>query len=370
MKKPQANGPVMKSKAHRLLAELENNALLRIITAGIFVALLTFGLRSCNSGVTSAPDFAPGMAGKEVLVEVMPGETGSEIGFKLEKAGVIKSSLAFFRVAVSDARAQRIAPGEHLLETRIPAAIALDQLLDPKRIPNLIVVRDGARWNEIKESLIKFGLSADEVSKAVSKVVLPERFVLDEQKRKVPSTLRLEGFLYPAHYSFNKADDAVTILQKMVDRFSAATVDISWAENEQFLPYDRVVIASLIQSEGTPDVFRKVSRVIYNRLSIGMPLQFDSTVHYALNRRGEIRISLNETKIGSRYNTFINRGLPPTAIGSPTVEAIKASLDPEPGDWLYFVTVKPGDTRFTASYDEFLVWKAEYKSNYRKGLFG
>ena len=124
-----------------------------------------------------------------------------------------------------------------------------------------------------------------------------------------------------------------------------------------------------MESEGTPDVFGNVARVIFNRLQIGMPLQFDSTVHYALDRRGEIRVSLKETKVASNYNTFLNRGLPPGPIGSPTRAAFDATLNPPQGDWLYFVTVKPGETRFTSSYETFLRWKAEYKANFRKGLF-
>ena len=100
-----------------------------------------------------------------------------------------------------------------------------------------------------------------------------------------------------------------------------------------------------------------------------MPLQFDSTVHYALNRRGEIRVSLEDIKVRSKYNTFIYPGLPPGPIGSPTRAAFDATLNPPQGDWLYFVTVKPGETRFTSSYETFLEWKAEYKANFRKGLF-
>jgi UPF0755 protein len=92
-------------------------------------------------------------------------------------------------------------------------------------------------------------------------------------------------------------------------------------------------------------------------------------VHYALNRRGEIRVSLADIKVKSKYNTFINPGLPPGPIGSPTRDAIDATLSPLEGDWLYFVTVKPGDTRFTSSYDRFLEWKAEYKKNFKQGLF-
>jgi UPF0755 protein len=316
-------------------------------------------LRSCASGIESAPDFAPGEATGEVRIEVANGETGSEIARKLEAAGVVKSSLAFFRVAVADERSSRIAPGEHLIERRIPAKEALEQLLDPKRIPNLIIVRDGTRISEVVESLIDFGLSEVDVARAMKSAAPPEIF----------KTRSIEGFLYPAQYSFNKDIDAKRVIAAMLEKFEWATKNIEWSNSSELSPFEILTVASLVETEGTPDVFGKVSRVIYNRLEKRMPLQFDSTVHYALNRRGEIRVSLEDIKVRSKYNTFIYPGLPPGPIGSPTVSAIKAALQPEAGDWIYFVTVKPNDTRFTSSYDQFLEWKAEYKKNFKLGLF-
>jgi UPF0755 protein len=170
-------------------------------------------------------------------------------------------------------------------------------------------------------------------------------------------------------YSFSKETEATEILDKMLEKFQWATKGIDWNSVDGFTANELLTIASLVESEGTPDVFGNVARVIFNRLKIGMPLQFDSTVHYALDRRGEIRVSLKETRVASKYNTFINRGLPPGPIGSPTRAAIEATLKPVSGDWLYFVTMKPGETRFTASYEKFLEWKAEYKKNFRNGLF-
>lgn len=331
----------------------------RLALSALFIFLLTLSLRSCASGVESAPDFAPGESIGEVRIEVANGETGSEIARKLEAAGVVKSSLAFFRVAVADERSSRIAPGEHLIERRIPAKAALEQLLDPKRIPNLIIVRDGARVAEVVESLIDFGLSEAEIAKAMKSAALPERF----------KTRSLEGFLYPAQYSFNKDADAKSVIAAMLEKFEWATKNIEWSNSPTLSPFEILTVASLVATEGTPDIFGKVSRVIYNRLEKRMPLQFDSTVHYALNRRGEIRVSLEDIKVRSKYNTFIYPGLPPGPIGSPTAAAVKAALQPEAGDWLYFVTVKPNDTRFTSSYDQFLEWKAEYKKNFRLGLF-
>jgi UPF0755 protein len=95
----------------------------------------------------------------------------------------------------------------------------------------------------------------------------------------------------------------------------------------------------------------KVARVIFNRLERGMPLQMDSTINYALGR-STLATSTRDTRIDSPYNSYQRMGLPPTPIGNPGEEAMRAAIDPTPGDWLYFVTVKPGDTRFTADYAE------------------
>lgn len=340
------------------MRKLISSSIGRLGIAGLFVIGLTLTLRFFAAGVESAPDYALGVAGPEVIVEILPGETGSQIGSKLASLDVVKSSLAFFRVAVADERSARIAPGEHRIETKIPAQIALEQLLDPDRIPNLIVVRDGERLSEIQESIARFGIAKMDISKALTVAKAPKGF----------ATKSLEGFLYPAHYSFNKGKTADEIVDAMLKKFTYATRDIKW-KYEEFSRYQLLTIASLVQTEGTPDVFGRVARVIYNRLEKGMPLQFDSTVHYALNRRGEIRVSIADTKVQSRYNTFIYRGLPPGPIGSPTRPAIDATLNPDVGDWLYFVTVKPKETRFTSSYEEFLAWKAEYKRNFKAGLF-
>ena len=349
----------MRSKLSMLLQFLNRSPFARLFVAGLFLLIFTLGVRTLQGGVESAPDFELGIAGPEVLVEVLDGETGSAIGQKLEELGVVKSSLAFFRVAVADPRSARIAPGQHRVETKIPAKVALEQLLDSERIPNLIVIRDGARLSEISESIIKFGVTEKELREALKNLKPPSPFVGSN----------LEGFLYPAMYSFTQGTDATQILNQMLQKFQWATEGIDWGSVEGFSAKEVLTIASLVESEGTPDVFGNVARVIFNRLQIGMPLQFDSTVHYALDRRGEIRVSLKETKVASKYNTFLNRGLPPGPIGSPTRAAFDATLNPPQGDWLYFVTVKPGETRFTSSYETFLEWKAEYKVNLRKGLF-
>ena len=156
----------------------------------------------------------------------------------------------------------------------------------------------------------------------------------------------------------------------MVDRFaveaSASGLDTS---TDKYSPAQLLVIASIIQAEADLADFAKVSQVIRNRLSIGMPLQMDSTVHYIRKVRGEIFLSTKATLAKSPYNTYKRYGLPPGAIGNPGRAAIDAALRPENGDWLFFITVAPGDTRFTKSNDQFLEWKQLYEKNRRAGAF-
>jgi len=340
------------------MTSFERPAIRNLLLAGIFVLAFTFFIRAIAPGPTKAPDYDGSTRGEEVVVHIEAGMSGSEIGTLLESKDVVKSSLAYFRAAVAEPKSERIAPGEHRLETQIPAREAVQQLLDADRIVNLVRVRDGARIKEISRALIESGFEKGAVSAAFKEVRPPSAF----------KTKSLEGFLYPAFYSFPKQTNASAAIEVMLSKFDFTTKKVNWSYLD-FTPYELLTIASLIEGEGTPDVFEKVSRVIYNRLEVGMRLQFDSTVHYILDSRGEIALSLKDTKINNRYNTYMYQGLPPTPIGSPTIKAIEAALNPAEGKWLYFVTVLPGETKFTASYDEFLRFKAEYKRNYQAGKF-
>jgi UPF0755 protein len=179
--------------------------------------------------------------------------------------------------------------------------------------------------------------------------------------------------LFPANYTILPDEEVSTLLQGALDRFAQELKNIEFYEYAKELnlkPAELLTIASIVQAEGfTDEDFGKVSRVIYNRLKIGMPLQMDSTLLYANKSRGEIRVTNRELKIASKYNTYKYRGLPPGPIGSPGGAALVATIKPTPGNWLYFVTVSPGETKFTNSYSEFLTFKAEFIRNYKAGLF-
>jgi UPF0755 protein len=335
-------------------------ALIRIVLAFSLVFSFTFvahELRSSNSSSADFPTRSISSSEELIEIDVKEGSTGSAIAKQLFVAGVIESSQSFFKVAVSDSRASRIAPGVHMLNSKISAKQALDQLLDASRMPNLIKVFEGA-WNtEIFSMLEKSGFDRSEIVKAASGVKLPKGYKI------------LEGLLFPAQYSFTEGTTAQEALQSMIRKFEFKTNSLPLSSDPLLSAQKLLVVASIIQAEGDIQDFEKISRVIRNRLKIGMPLQMDSTVNYAVKARGSIFVSRKSTLVKSDYNTYRKYGLPPGPIGNPGFEAINAALNPANGDWLYFITVSPGDTRFTSDFSQFNQWKVLYTKNRKAGAF-
>ena len=304
-------------------------------------------------------DFSAGKPGPEVSITVSNGETGSSIARDLFNAKVVRSAEVFTSLAISDKRAQGIAPGVHKIHTTLSALEALSELLDQKRLVGLIVVKEGSTVGDVVKSLklSKEVLSKDLSTKSVAIAISNPNH-------------SLEGQLFPAQYSFEPNTTANDALGEMAKKFKSSIIDSGVLKSYgKYSPYQVLTIASMVQVEGDPEVYSKVARVIYNRLSIGMPLQLNSTVQYAANLRGQIHLTTKATQINSPYNTYRNVGLPPTPINNPSVAAIAAAQKPIAGDWLYFITVKPRDTRFTKSFETFQTWVTEYNKNRLAGAF-
>jgi uncharacterized YceG family protein len=213
--------------------------------------------------------------------------------------------------------------------------------------PTKLVVPEGRRAAQIYASIDRvLGLATGTTRrKAVSVVLdLPQ-----------PAVSNPEGYLFPATYPVDDESTPASLLSYMVNtanqRFGAHRISTGALRNHVTI-YQTVTIASIVQAEAdTVSDMGKVARVIHNRLARGMALQMDSTINYALNR-STLDITHQDTGIDSPYNTYERKGLPPTPIGNPGDEALTAAINPTRGDWLYFVTVAPGDTRFTDSFAE------------------
>ncbi|QYX81915.1 endolytic transglycosylase MltG [Streptomyces akebiae] len=227
--------------------------------------------------------------------------------------------------------------------------------------PASLVIPEGWRSGQVYEAVDKaLALPAGSTKKSLSKA----RLMLPDDAEGNP-----EGYLFPATYPLREKSTPESLLASMVEtankKFNGGQVTAG-AQRNAMNVYQAVTIASIIQAEAaTEQDMGRVARVVFNRLERGMPLQMDSTINYALNR-STLNTTVDDTKIDSPYNSYRRMGLPPTPIANPGEAAMRAAVNPTEGDWLYFVTVKPGDTRFTANYQEHLRNVAEFNQNRRK----
>ncbi len=322
-------------------------------------AALFFGIRHFSHPVI---DYSTGHAGVEVVVAIPAGASGADVAHILAQKKVVMTWQAFFNRAAADPRSLKIQPGAHRIATHLPAKIALDQLLDRSRMVGLINITEVMRSSNVLKLLSRSGWHEVDLKTAFASAKPPVDY-------KSPS---VEGYLFPASYSFAAETSATKALQVMLDRFQIEATSLNvvgGARTLNLTPAQIVTIASLAQAEGDPVDFSKIARVILNRLADGMRLQLDTTVLYALNETGRIKVTNRDLLVTSKYNTYKNPGLPPGPIGNPGRLALSAALNPATGPWLYFITVRPGETRFTASESEFFRWKTEYERNYAAGAF-
>lgn len=172
-----------------------------------------------------------------------------------------------------------------------------------------------------------------------------------------PQAKDLEGYLFPETYHFPKDVFTETIIAAMVAQFKNVFTD-EWQSRAEELGMsvrEVIILASLIEKETSLSEERVlVSSVFHNRLRIGMKLDCDPTIIYALKQEGQFkgRLRTNDLKLDSPYNTYLYGGLPPGPIANPGREAIAASLFPADNDYLYFVSKNDGSHHFSRSIRE------------------
>jgi UPF0755 protein len=208
------------------------------------------------------------------------------------------------------------------------------------------------------------GLTLSEVSQRVADLPLPPKgsFVEAQKDGSVTSGYSpagagsLEGLVGTGEYQVLPGETSVQLLTQMVQRFNAQAASLHLAQAAAALditPAQLVIVASIVEKEGYIDKnMAKVSRVVYNRLAHGTPLQMDSTVLYSLGQDGG-PVSAADLQDDTPYNTYLHTGLTPTAICVPSKTALAAAADPTPGQWLYFELVnKNGTEQFSNTYAE------------------
>jgi UPF0755 protein len=282
-----------------------------------------------------------GEGGPTTTIVIAAGDDGAAVARKLVEADVIKSFDAIYRDML---RADfTIYPGTYEFPTQIPGATALRLLIEGKnRVVLQVTIPEGMRIQQIKELLIAdIGLTEADIDAALE----------SQMSRVSDKAPTLEGYLFPATYTFDPGVRAEGVIATMVDRMEA---ELASHNIELIDAHDLLSIAALIQAEGKiADDFFKISRVFANRLDLGMALQSDPTVKYRY--AGEQSNFTDGVRDASNpFNTYIYPGVPVGPVGNPGSLAIEAALRPADGDWLFFVSInlKTGETVFSETLAE------------------
>ena len=296
-----------------------------------------------------------------VTVTVPKGASGRDIGAVLLDAGVVKSVDAFADAYESEPKATSISYGKYELLSKMSAKSALAVLINPDSLiaAPTVTIPEGLRASEI---LATIAANTDFTPKQLRAAYA------DTEALDLPAYANgdPEGYLFPSTYEVTEDTTAASLLHDMVARFTQNAEDLDLEGKAKSLgedPGDIVTIASLVQAEAGQADMAKVASVVYNRLDAGMALQFDSTLHYGLNIRGNVQLTREQLNTDGPYNSYTRAGLPPTPIDSPGADALEAALNPASTDYLYFVTVNlaTGETKFAETLEEHNQNVAEYR---------
>lgn len=289
-----------------------------------------------------------GARGPAVTVAVPKGSSGRDVGQILVEEGLIEYE-GFFRLALQLEPSEGIIRhGVYELNQGLSARDLLRQLYEgPTRQLEVdqvkVTIPEGLAIPQVAD-LREDGEAYAEAAR--NPALIAELGIEGDS---------LEGYLMPDTYFFDEAPDADALVRRQVEHFEAV-YEALVREIPGAGQHDRntiMTVASLVEEEARVDEERPIiAAVMYNRLDIGMPLQMDSTLQFALGKYGERMLNVDK-EVDSPYNTYRNPGLPPGPISSPGAASIRAAMAPADVDYLYFVSNADGMTHtFSTTMDE------------------
>jgi UPF0755 protein len=294
-----------------------------------------------------------------VTIAVEEGDSAQEIGERLEEEGVIQSTRLFRVLAAFTGVEDELVAGEYEFDRGMATMQVITRLHGGLTAPLVVTIPEGLRKEEIADLLERKGIvSAQEFRDALSARVYDASF-LD----RLPSGVGLEGYLFPATYGFSRQVTGQDVVAEMLRAFEKQVVPALSPEGVTGLSMHQVVtLASIVEREAVDPTERpKIASVYLNRLQIGLPLQADPTVQYALGNDpssveefGYWKRSLTraDLAVDSPYNTYVNVGLPRGPIANAGLDSIQAVVRPARTNYLFFVAQEDGSHVFAETLAE------------------
>ncbi|EMA6341755.1 endolytic transglycosylase MltG [Bacillus cytotoxicus] len=307
---------------------------------------------------------------QEIVVEIPKGSSTSKIGEILEGKGAIKNGTVFSIYA--KAKSKNLQAGTYLLHTSMNVDEVMEQMSSGnvhRPVAYKITIKEGTQVVEIADMIAKeLKWNKDDVVRQLN-----DKSFVQKLQQKYPALLTnkifdsnikypLEGYLYPATYSFYKKDTTLEeIVTAMLEKTNALIVqNETKMKKKNFDVHQLLTLSSLIEEEATGFTDRqKIASVFYNRLAKGMPLQTDPTVLYALGKHKE-RVLYKDLKVNSPYNTYVVKGLPVGPIANSGKHSVQAALEPAQTDYYYFLAAPNGEVYYAKTLEEHNALKQKY----------
>lgn len=317
----------------------------------ILVALAVIGgLGVALTLYTRTSEPYKGYDAAEQFVTIEPGSGTRTIGQRLIDAGVMRDEATFRAAVWRSGRARGLQAGEFRFDQPMTPIDVIDKIargdVYNRRItfPEGLTIREMARIYEQQT----FGTASAFIEAAGDAAPIRD---ID------PAATDLEGYLFPETYSMPRHTTAATLISLMVGRFRHLfTSEMQQAALAlELTPRQAVTLASLVEKETAQPSERPIVAAVYlNRLRIGMGMQADPTVIYALQRAGRYDGNLrrDDLQFDSPYNTYRYAGLPPGPIASPGLASLQAAVAPAAVDSLYFVSRNDGSHVFARTLAE------------------
>ncbi|NJK34898.1 MAG: endolytic transglycosylase MltG [Oscillatoriales cyanobacterium SM2_2_1] len=295
---------------------------------------------------------------QRVRVDISSGLSHQEIAELLQRQGIIRSALALrlwlqWQALWGSDRPLRSGVYEFAATQHLPQVVATLQETRDRPVELSITIPEGWSLRQMAALFEQEGLfSAEEFLAAAQRN--PQRPWLPKD---IPS---LEGFLFPDTYQVIVGSETPeSLIAKMLDRFEEVALPLYRQQNSEVSRTlslkDWVTLASIVERESVLDrERRRIAGVFWRRWQRGIRLEADPTVEYALQIRQTVDnpLTLEQVRTPSPYNTYLNVGLPPGAIAAPGRASLEATLEPEAGDYLFFVARYDGSHIFSRTLAE------------------
>jgi len=292
--------------------------------------------------------------GHRYIVTIKPGMTTADIAELLHKKHLVKTPEAFRMEAKLMGLDSRLEAGRYEIEGGMSNREIAELLARGETYSISFTVPEGFNVVKTARKLEAEGLGSAAKFIDAARNYTPYPYMETDNPDVI---YKAEGFIYPTTYRLDSDLSEKDLLAVMVRTFNSEINRAKIPEEakaKKMALRDVVNLASMVELEAVfPEEQARIAGVFLKRLALYMPIQSDTTIQYLFSSQKE-EVTIADTKIQSPYNTYVITGLPPGPIASPSLSAIKAVLEPEETEYLYFVAEKDGHHRFTKTYQEHL----------------